>query len=183
MPARLTSTAAFGQVVPGEALVDDPAQAVAARLRGQGDAAHPALGQELQELGVGGVGPQRTDAHGAPGGQNFPAEVTNGGVVAHRGAHQADLAPGRDPGLDLGPQVFKAALPGRAVDKAGGAEAAAPGAAPAGLHQEHLAPLALRGQEVAVGRAGGQFRPDGARPPAPGKPGAASKAARVPSGW
>ena len=50
------------------------------------------------------------------------------------------------------------AFPGRAVDKPGGAEAAAPGAAPAGLHQKHLAPLALGGQEVAVGRVGGQVR-------------------------
>jgi hypothetical protein len=48
----------LGQVVPGEAFVDDPAEAVAAGLRGQGDAAHPALGQELQKLGVNGVGPK-----------------------------------------------------------------------------------------------------------------------------
>ena len=52
----------------------------------------------------------------------------------------------------------KVAFPGRAVDKPGGAEAAAPGAAPAGLHQEHLAPFALGGQDMAVGRVGGQLR-------------------------
>ncbi len=80
-----------------------------------------------------------------PAARIFRQRSLDGGVVAHRGAHQADLALGHDPRLDLGPQVRKVALPGRAVDKPGGAEAAAPGAAPAGLHQEHLAPLALRG--------------------------------------
>ena len=65
----------LGQVFPGEALVDDLAQAVAARLRGQGDAPHPALGQQAEELLIGGVGPERTDAHIAARGQDFAARA------------------------------------------------------------------------------------------------------------
>ena len=83
-----------------------------------------------------------TDADTAAFIQNFSAQLLSRGVVAHRSAHQADLALRPDPRLDLGPQILQAAFPGRAVDKPGGAEAAAPRAAPAGLHQKHLAPLA-----------------------------------------
>ena len=86
------------------------------------------------------------------------------------------------PCLHLGPEVLQRAFPGRAVDEARGAEAAAPGAAPARLHQEHLAPFALGGQEVAVGRVGGQLRQMGGRDFL-GIAGPGSKAARVPSAW
>ena len=148
----------LGQVIPAQALVQHLAQPVAAGLRGQGDAPDPALGQEPKQLLVDGVGPQGTDADIAAGRQDFAAQFLDLGVIRHRRAHQAHLALLQQTLLDLGPQLCQGPLPGRAVDKPGGAEAAAPGAAPPGLHQEHLAPFALGGQDMTVGRVGGQFR-------------------------
>ena len=65
-------------------------------------------------------------------------------MIGDGGAHQADFGPGRTV-AELVLEGGQGAVPDRAIDKPGGAEAAAPAAAPVDLQEEHAAEFRPRG--------------------------------------
>jgi hypothetical protein len=55
------------------------------------------------------------------------------GIVGYRGPHQTDLVPVTEALANLAEEILQTPLPGRQVEKAGGAEPAPSGAAPGNL--------------------------------------------------
>ena len=143
----------------GEVLVDDLAQALAARLRSQGQpgAPHPLnLRHHVRGEGVGAHGRQRNRhlRRGQSVHQGLE-QSGQGAIVADAEAQQGDLfeAGGSQGFLHPGQRRGRVPLPDRPVNHAGLAVTAAPGAAPGNLQTEAVVDN-LTGRDQGEGRNG-----------------------------
>ena len=136
----------------GELLVGGGAKARAGSFQGQRQGAQPGGAQDGEQLGRKSVGPHRGQGKlRAP--LPKPGQKRDElGPIGQRRADQADLS--RRHGLDERLEVGQTRLARRAVDVAGGAEAAAVGTAAIDLDQKHVAEFGMARHETGMGRGG-----------------------------